>query len=124
MIVISPHAKRGYVSNTAFNASSYLKTVQTILGVQSLPCDPSGSDSVQTMDEMFDVPITPAKKGTTPAPGTGGNGTTSGTPDGGTTSGGATSTPAKGAATATPATGAATATPATGAATAAPASGT
>ncbi len=29
MIVISPHAKQGYVSNTAFNASPYVKTVQT-----------------------------------------------------------------------------------------------
>jgi phospholipase C len=100
MIIVSPHAKRGYVSQTPFNASSYLKTVQTILGVQMLPCDPA-QDGVQAMDEMFDVPITPAKKGTTPAPGTGGNGATGGTPDGGTTSStppsGATSTPASGA---------------------------
>jgi acid phosphatase len=61
MIVISPHAKRGYVSQTPFNASSYLKTVQKILGVQSLPCDPS-ADSVQTMDELFDTSLEPAKK--------------------------------------------------------------
>lgn len=56
MIVVSPHAKRGYVSNTPYNASSYLKTVQKLLGVQALPCDPS-ADSVQTMDELFDQPI-------------------------------------------------------------------
>ena len=61
MIVISPHAKRGYVSQTPFNASSYLKTVQTILGVQSLPCDPK-SDGVQAMDELFDVSIAPSPK--------------------------------------------------------------
>jgi len=41
MIVISPHAKRGFTSQTPFNASSYLKTVQKILGLASLPCDPN-----------------------------------------------------------------------------------
>jgi phosphatidylinositol-3-phosphatase len=61
MIVISPHAKRGYVSQTPFNASSYLKTVQTILGVASLPCD-AQSDGVQAMDELFDVSIAPSPK--------------------------------------------------------------
>ncbi|MCU1281527.1 MAG: putative acid phosphatase [bacterium] len=61
MIVISPHAKRGYVSQTSFNASSYLKTVQKILGLQTLPCDPK-SDGVQTMDELFDTSLDPAKK--------------------------------------------------------------
>jgi phosphatidylinositol-3-phosphatase len=62
MIVISPHAKRGYVSQTPFNASSYLKTVQKILGLQTLPCNPN-ADGVQTMDELFDVSLEPAKKG-------------------------------------------------------------
>jgi phosphatidylinositol-3-phosphatase len=64
MIVISAHAKRGFVSQTPFNASSYLKTVQKILGLQSLPCNPGTSDSVQTMDELFSVPIDSVKKGT------------------------------------------------------------
>ncbi|HEU5478458.1 MAG TPA: alkaline phosphatase family protein [Candidatus Tumulicola sp.] len=58
MIVISPHAKPGYVSTVPYDTSSYLKTVQTVLGVQSLPCDAS-ADSVQTMSDLFDVPLTP-----------------------------------------------------------------
>jgi hypothetical protein len=70
MIVISPHAKKGFVSQTPYDASSYLKTVQKILGLQSLPCNPKG-DEVKTMDELFDVPLD-ADKGTasaaTPAP--------------------------------------------------------
>ncbi len=111
MIVISPHAKRGYVSQTAFNASSYLKTVQTILGLQTLPCNPSG-DGVQTMDELFDVSIAPAKKGatsggTTTTPSSGGTTTPSGgttTPSSGTTTPSAgTTTPSSG--TTTPSSG-------------------
>jgi phospholipase C len=62
MIVISPHSKRGFVSQTSFNASSYLKTVQKILGLQSLPCNPATADSVQTMDELFSVPLDADKK--------------------------------------------------------------
>ena len=69
MIVISPHAKRGYVSQTPFNASSYLKTVEKILGVQSLPCSQE-ADSVQSMDELFDTSIEPAKKTPTGPAGT------------------------------------------------------
>jgi phospholipase C len=56
MIVISPHAKKGYVSQAPYNASSYLKTVQKLLGVQALPCDPA-ADSVKTMDDLFDAPL-------------------------------------------------------------------
>jgi phosphatidylinositol-3-phosphatase len=78
MIVISPHAKRGYVSQTPFNASSYLKTVQTILGMQTLPCNPS-ADGVQTMDELFDVSIAPSPK-QSGGGGTGGTGGGGGTP--------------------------------------------
>jgi hypothetical protein len=59
MIVISPNAKRGMVSQTAYNASSYLKTVQKVLGLQLLPCDDTGRDAVGTMDELFDVPLDP-----------------------------------------------------------------
>jgi phospholipase C len=68
MIVISPHAKRGFVSQTPFNASSYLKTVEKILGVQSLPCS-TQADSVQSMDELFDTSIEPAKKTPPTGPG-------------------------------------------------------
>lgn len=56
MIVISPHARRGLVSQTAFTASSYVKTVQKLLGLEILPCDPD-RDSVEAMDELFDVPL-------------------------------------------------------------------
>jgi phospholipase C len=38
MIVISPHAKPGFVSTASYDESSYLKTVQNILGLQELPC--------------------------------------------------------------------------------------
>ncbi len=71
-IVISPHAKRGFVSSTPYDTSSYLKTVQKILGLQSLPCSAT-ADSVQTMDDLFDVPLDAVKKQpgpTTPAAGT------------------------------------------------------
>lgn len=56
MIVISPNAKRGYASTKTYNASSYLKTVQTILGLEPLPCsaDPA---AVATMDDLFSVPL-------------------------------------------------------------------
>ena len=99
-IVISPNAKRGYVSQTPFDTSSYLKTVQTILGIQSLPCDPKSS-GVQTMDEMFDVSIQPSPK--QPTTGTGGNGATAGSGTGSTgtgTAGGTGSTGATGGGTA------------------------
>ncbi|HEX9105377.1 MAG TPA: alkaline phosphatase family protein, partial [Polyangia bacterium] len=105
MIVISPHAKRGFVSQTPFNASSYLKTVQTILGLQTLPCNPS-ADGVKTMDELFDVSIAPSKKGAT------GGGTTTPTGGGTTTPTGGTTTPTGGGTT-TP-TGGGTTTPTTG----------
>jgi acid phosphatase len=78
MIVISPHAKRGFVSTTDYNASSYLKTVEKMLGLQSLPCNPQAA-SVQSMDEMFTVPLDAQKTGT-------GAGTTTGTTTTGTTS--------------------------------------
>lgn len=65
MIVISANAKRGYVSNTTFNASSYLKTVQKILGTEPLPCGAS-ADQVNTMDELFTVPLDAVKRSSAP----------------------------------------------------------
>ena len=59
MIVISPHAKRGFVSQTPFSPSSYLKTVQKVLGMDALPCAAASRDSVATMDELFEVPLDP-----------------------------------------------------------------
>jgi hypothetical protein len=57
MIVISPLAKPGYASDVPYDTSSYLKTVQTLLGVELLPCD-EAPDAVNTMDDLFTVPLT------------------------------------------------------------------
>jgi len=56
MIVVSPLAKQGYVSEEPYDTSSYLKTVQTLLGLEPLPCgeDPTLVDS---MDDLFAVPL-------------------------------------------------------------------
>jgi phospholipase C len=62
MIVISPNARRGFVSQTAFNASSYLKTVQKVMGLEALPCDTAHRDSVDSMDELFDVALDPVRQ--------------------------------------------------------------
>jgi phosphatidylinositol-3-phosphatase len=59
MIVISPNARRGLVSQTPFDTSSYVKTVQKILGLEVLPCDMTNRDAVDSMDELFDVPLDP-----------------------------------------------------------------
>jgi hypothetical protein len=56
MLVISPLGKQGYVSQTAYTTSSYLKTVQAILGVEPLPCS-QNPDTVKTMDDVFSVPL-------------------------------------------------------------------
>jgi phospholipase C len=90
MIVISPHAKPGYVSTASYDTSSYLKTVQTILGLQPLPCV-ANATGVQPMADLFTVPLTATDAGTTPATGT-------------ATPAPATTTPATGAATPAPAT--------------------
>ena len=57
LLVISPLAKKGFVSHTAYTTSSLLKTEETIMGVEPLPCDP-GYQSVPTMDDVFTVPLT------------------------------------------------------------------
>src|ERR1041384_7987235 len=38
-IAISPHVKAGFVSQADYDTSSYLKTVQAVLGMDALPCD-------------------------------------------------------------------------------------
>jgi phosphatidylinositol-3-phosphatase len=55
-IVISPLAKPGFVSQTDYDTSSFLKTVQAILGVEALPCAQT-PDAVSTMDDLFTVPV-------------------------------------------------------------------
>lgn len=56
MIVISPLARKGYVSTTVYDTSSFLKTVEAILGVEALPCDPH-PDLVEAFDDLFTVPL-------------------------------------------------------------------
>jgi hypothetical protein len=72
-IAISPNAKPGFESKVSYDTSSFLKTVQTIVGIETLPCNSQGA-TVQTMDDLFAVPLsgsaaaTPADAGTaTPA---------------------------------------------------------
>ncbi len=55
-IAVSPNAKHGYVSTVDYDTSSFLKTVQSILGVEQLPCN--GKSTVAVMSDLFTVPVT------------------------------------------------------------------
>jgi phospholipase C len=55
-IVVSPNAKAGFVSQTDYDTSAFLKTVEMILGVAPLPCDPQ-PDSVPAMADLFTAPL-------------------------------------------------------------------
>jgi len=55
-IAASPNVTPGTVSQTAYDTSSFLLTVQKILGVEALPCSPQ-PDAVQPMSELFAVPL-------------------------------------------------------------------
>jgi phospholipase C len=55
-IALSPYAKVGH-SQIDHDTSSYLKTVEAILGLSPLPCD-TGRSGVTTMDELFTMPMT------------------------------------------------------------------
>lgn len=55
-IAISPNAKAGYVSNADYDTSSFLKTVQSMLGVEPLPCGTQPA-TVSTMADLFTVPV-------------------------------------------------------------------
>jgi len=59
-LALSPDAKPGYTSPTQYDTSSYLLTVQRILGLDELPCS-ARPDSVQPMSDLFSVPM-PAKR--------------------------------------------------------------
>jgi hypothetical protein len=59
-IAISPNAKAGYVSHEDYNGSSYLKTVETLLGVEPLPCNPAERDATAVMSDLFTVPLVAA----------------------------------------------------------------
>jgi hypothetical protein len=57
-IVISPLAKPGFVSTTHYDTSSYLATVQMMLGLDPVPCakDPA---AVVPMADLFTVSLAP-----------------------------------------------------------------
>ncbi len=56
-IVISPMAQAGMTSKVSYDTSSYLKTVQNILGLEAVPCaaDPA---KVTAMTDLFTAPLT------------------------------------------------------------------
>jgi hypothetical protein len=56
-IVVGPNVKPGFVSKVNYDTSSFLKTVQTILGVEALPCQ-AQPDSFRIMDDLFTKPMT------------------------------------------------------------------
>jgi hypothetical protein len=50
------------VSPTDYDTSAYLKTVQSVLGVEPLPCNAAAA-TVPTMDDLFLVSLSgPAKQ--------------------------------------------------------------
>jgi len=55
-LAISPNAKPGFVSQTDYDTSSYLKTVETVMGLEPLPCSPQ-PDAVSTMNDLFTMPM-------------------------------------------------------------------
>jgi hypothetical protein len=56
-IVISPNANAGMTSKVEYDTSSFLKTVENILGVEPVPCDPNRAE-VKAMSDAFSVPLT------------------------------------------------------------------
>ena len=57
-IAISPHADAGKYSYVPYDTSSYLKSVQNILGVAELPCaGPMRVAMVPAMNDLFKVPL-------------------------------------------------------------------
>jgi phospholipase C len=58
-IAISPNAAHGTRSEVPYDTSSYLKTVQNILGLHELPCaDSIDRTAVASMADLFTVPLT------------------------------------------------------------------
>jgi acid phosphatase len=55
-IVVSPNAKVGFVSHVDYDTSSYLKTVQVMMGVEPLPCGET-PDTVGVMSDLFTQPL-------------------------------------------------------------------
>ncbi len=58
-LAISPNAIPGMRSELDYDTSSYLKTVQNILGLAELPCaEAAVRPTVESMADLFSVPIT------------------------------------------------------------------
>ena len=55
-IAISPNIAAGTRSDADYDTSSYLKTVQTVLGVEPLPCA-APTATATTMSDLFAVPM-------------------------------------------------------------------
>ena len=57
-LAISPNAAHGMKSQVDYDTSSYLKTVQSILGVAPLPCAATADrTSAQAMTDLFTAPL-------------------------------------------------------------------
>jgi hypothetical protein len=56
-IAVSPNAKAGFVSTASYDTSSFLLTVQSMLGVEPLPCAAQPS-AVTPMNDLFTTPVT------------------------------------------------------------------
>ena len=63
-LAISPNARSGFISHASYDTSSYVKTVQAVLGLDELPCAASAS-AIPAMDELFTVPLTTPPTGIT-----------------------------------------------------------
>jgi phospholipase C len=57
-IAVSPLAKPGFVSRKPYDTSSYLMTVESMLGVEPLPCAPQPA-TVTPMTDLFTAPLQP-----------------------------------------------------------------
>src|SRR6185369_7588666 len=55
-IAISPQTNHGLTSHQPYDTSSFLKTVQAMLGVEPLPCAPDPA-TVSRMDDLFTAPL-------------------------------------------------------------------
>jgi phosphatidylinositol-3-phosphatase len=62
-IAISPNVKVGEMSMSNYDERSYLKTVETIFGLDALPCNKSTAP-VQAMSDLFVMPLTSAAANT------------------------------------------------------------
>src|SRR6185369_14599406 len=55
-LAISPNAKPGFMSQLDYDTSSYLKSVEALVGVSPLPCAIDAA-AVPTMDDLFTIAL-------------------------------------------------------------------